>query len=99
MATEKNIWTATNSNTAPYARMEEKQASWDGYQADLSPEDLARLDTDNALYRAVSTMFFGAKNPEELEKYASMGLEELARLAAETYAAYLASVEETQQKP
>lgn len=87
MATERNIWTETNSNTAPYARLEEKQAAWDEYQIAMSAEDRAAMDADFGLYEAVSGMFFGAKSPEELEKYANMGLDELTRLAAEIHAA------------
>lgn len=88
MVTEKkNIWTETNSNTAPYARLEEKEHAWTKYQLAMSPEDRAAMDADDSLYEAVSTLFFCAKSPEELEKYAAMGLDELVKLSADKDAA------------
>lgn len=83
MATEKkDIWTKANSNTAPYARLEEKQAAWDDYQIAMPEGDRAAMDADYGLYEAASSMFFGAKSPEELEKYAAMDVRALAALYA-----------------
>ena len=79
-----------------YNRAEDAEHAWTRYRLALSKSERDALNNDLSKYEALCGLFYSARDPEKLEQYAGMTVDELVQLAADLDAADLASVEETQ---
>lgn len=78
---------------AAYKRAEDAEDAWTRYRLALSKPDHDALVNDPPKFRALSRLFFGARDPEKLKQYAGMTIDELTQLAADTDAATLAKLD------
>lgn len=84
---------ASERFVAEYKRVEDAEDAWTSYQLALSKPEYDALRSDHSKYWALSGLFFGARDPEKLEQYASMTVDELAQLAADNDAAAFAKMD------
>ena len=77
-----------------YNRAEDAEHAWTRYRLALSKPERDALNNDLSKYETLCSLFYSARDPEKLEQYAGMSVDELVQLAADLDAADFAKLDD-----